>query len=141
MTTRRAFLQSLAATLPAAAQVQTLERRGPSQRVIILGSGLAGLCTAHELQRQGHTVTVLEAQPRPGGRVRTLRENFAPGLYGEASAEAIPAAHDLAQHYARTFGLTLPPTAMPNTRSFYHVGGKRTIADDKAVWPFALTAD
>jgi monoamine oxidase len=32
-------------------------------------------------------VIVLEAQMRPGGRVRTLRECFAAGLYGEAGAE------------------------------------------------------
>ena len=141
MATRRALLKYLAAAIPAAARVQTLERRGPALRVIVLGGGLAGLCTAYELRRQGHTATILEAQSRPGGRVRTFRENFAPGLYGEAGAEAIPASHDLTQHYARTLGLTLLPTAIPNTRSFYHVGGKRTIADDKAVWPFALTPD
>jgi monoamine oxidase len=83
MTTRREFLVYLAglAASPALAQVERLERRGPAQRVIVLGAGLAGMCAAYELQNQGHTVSVLEAQMRPGGRVRTLREPFAPGLY------------------------------------------------------------
>jgi hypothetical protein len=92
MNTRREFLAFLAAAAsPAAAQVQTLARRGPAQQVIVLGAGLAGLCSDYELQTQGHQVTVLEAQSRPGGRVRTLRENFAPGLYGERARRKNPA--------------------------------------------------
>src|SRR5215470_12524114 len=129
MMTRRQWLKSLALSAPLAAQVQTLERRGPVQRVIVVGGGLAGLCSAYELQMQGHQATVLEAQLRPGGRVRTLRECFAPGLYGEAGAEAIPSAHDLTQHYARTFGLKLLPNAVPGVRSFYHVRGRRITPD------------
>jgi monoamine oxidase len=89
MRTRREFLSWIAAA-PLAAQVERLERRGPAQRVIVLGAGLAGLCSAYELQDQGHQVTVLEAQLRPGGRVRTLREGFAPGLYAEASSFRMP---------------------------------------------------
>jgi monoamine oxidase len=141
MTTRREFLVYLAgiAASPALAQVERLERRGPPQRVIVIGAGLAGMCAAYELQSQGHTVSVLEAQRRPGGRVRTLREPFAPGLYVEAGAENIPGVHDLTQHYARTFGLKLVPNMVPGARSFYHVRGKRILPDDKAVWPFELT--
>jgi monoamine oxidase len=141
MTTRRELLVYLAgiAASPALAQVERLERRGPSQRVIVIGAGLAGMCAAYELQSQGHTVSVLEAQMRPGGRVRTLREPFAPGLYVEAGAENIPGVHDLTQHYARTLGLKLVPNMVPSTRSFYHVRGKRILPDDKSVWPLALT--
>src|SRR5258705_13489785 len=110
MTTRRQFLAWMAAA-PAAAQIERLERRGPAQRVLVLGAGLAGLCSAYELQNQGHTVSVLEAQMRPGGRVHTLREPFAPGLYTEAGAESIPGVHDITQHYARTLGLKLAPNS------------------------------
>lgn len=135
MNTRREFLGWMAAAAaPLAAQV---ERR----RVIVLGAGLAGLCSAYELQKLGHQVTVLEAQMRPGGRVLTLRECFAPGLYGEAGAEAIPQVHDLPQHYAGVFGLKLLPNAVPNTRSFYHVRGERIVPGDKTAWPFDLTND
>jgi monoamine oxidase len=136
MNTRREFLAGLAA-----AQLNRLERRGPAQRIIVLGAGLAGLCSAYELQNQGHEVTILEAQLRPGGRVRTLRENFAPGLYTEAGAEAIPQTHELTQHYARAFGLTLLPNSIPGMRSFYHVRGQRIVPDEKTVWPFDLTND
>ena len=128
-----------AAVVPAVPQVERLQRRGAAQRVIVLGAGLAGLSSAYELQNLGHTVSVLEAQMRPGGRVRTLRESFAPGLYTEAGAESIPGVHDLTQHYAREFGLTLVPTLVPGTRSFYHVRGQRIASGDTAVWPFDLT--
>ena len=103
------------------------------------GAGLAGLCAAYELQNLGRQVTVLEAQLRPGGRVRTLRESFAPGLYCEAGAEAIPSVHDLTLHYARAFNLNLLPNAVAGTRSFYHVRGHRIVPDDQTVWPFELT--
>ena len=141
MNTRREFLQLMAAVAiaPSFRQLERLERRGPPQRVLVLGGGLSGLCSAYELQNQGHTVTVLEAQMRPGGRVHTLREHFAPGLYTEAGAENIPGVHDLTQHYARTFGLKLVPNSVPGTRSFYHVRGKRVMNNDAAVWPFDLT--
>jgi len=49
--TRREFLTAMA--VAAAAPFPQLERftaRGPSQRIIVLGAGLAGLCAAYELQ-------------------------------------------------------------------------------------------
>jgi monoamine oxidase len=138
MTTRRQFLSWMAAA-PLAAQVERLGRQGPAQRIIVLGAGLAGLCSAFELQSQGHQVTVVEAQSRPGGRVRTLREPFAPGLYTEAGPESIPGSHELTQHYARLFDLKLLAAWPTEMRSIYHAAGRRIIPDANAVWPFELT--
>ena len=45
--------------------------RGKS--VIVIGAGLAGLCSAMRLARAGARVTILEASNRPGGRSLTLR--------------------------------------------------------------------
>ena len=39
--------------------------------VVIIGAGLAGLCCARELTRQGRNCLLLEASDRVGGRVRT----------------------------------------------------------------------
>src|SRR5688572_7441105 len=70
-----------------------LQRRSPPKKVIIMGAGLAGLSAAYELTQAGHDVTILEARTRPGGRVHTLRDPFADGLYAEAGATRIPNHH------------------------------------------------
>jgi phytoene desaturase len=41
---------------------------GPTDHVVIVGAGLAGLSAALHLLGSGRRVTVLEAQPHPGGR-------------------------------------------------------------------------
>ena len=137
--TRREFLAAAAAALAVPQQIERFTRGGPARRVIVIGGGLAGLCTAYELQALGHTVTVLEAQMRPGGRVRTLREPFAPGVHVEAGAEQIPGAHEITQHYARALGLTLLPNRTVGTRLLYYVRGQRVVNTAETVWPFALT--
>jgi monoamine oxidase len=58
------------------------------KKVVVIGAGLAGLAAAHELMQAGHEVTVLEARMWPGGRVYTIRDSFADGLYAEAGAVA-----------------------------------------------------
>jgi NADH-quinone oxidoreductase subunit F len=40
------------------------------QKVAIIGSGPAGLSAAHDLAKKGHSVTVFEALPLPGGMLR-----------------------------------------------------------------------
>jgi monoamine oxidase len=83
------------------------------RRVIVVGAGLAGLATAYELAQLGHEVTVLEAQERPGGRVRTLREPFADGLYAEAGAVSYGDAFRHVGRYVKTFGLAVASPAPP----------------------------
>jgi monoamine oxidase len=70
---------------------------------------MAGLVAGYELSKLGHDVTILEARQRPGGRVHTLREPFADGLYAEAGAARIPNNHDLTLKYVKEFALPLEP--------------------------------
>jgi len=77
------------------------------RRIIVVGAGLAGLVAAHELTNTGNDVVVLDGRLRAGGRVYTLRDPFADGLYAEAGAARIPQDHDLTRGYAAEFGLKL----------------------------------
>jgi monoamine oxidase len=60
-------------------------------RVIVAGAGLAGLTAARDLERAGAAVTVVDARPRVGGRVYTLRDGFEDGQHVEAGADLIEA--------------------------------------------------
>lgn len=40
------------------------------KRVLVVGAGPAGLSAAYQLRRAGHTVTVRDAAPKPGGMMR-----------------------------------------------------------------------
>jgi monoamine oxidase len=46
----------------------------PQPDVIVIGAGMAGVTAARALRREGLHVIVLEARPRIGGRVHTLRD-------------------------------------------------------------------
>ena len=60
--------------LAAPAQGQfDLSGRVSGVRVLVLGAGIAGLTVAYELGKAGYDCRVLEARPRPGGRVFTVR--------------------------------------------------------------------
>ncbi len=103
---------------------------GKPKKVIIVGAGLAGLSSAYELLRAGHDPLILEAQQRVGGRIYTLREPFARGLYGEAGAMRIPRAHALTMAYIKNFDLTTSDFVMGNPQAYVHVGGvKRRMAE------------
>ena len=112
---RRDFLKlgTLAAasfySTPLSSLGQEIARSGPAKRILVVGAGLAGLTAAYELTRAGHEVTVLEAQGRAGGRVRTLRDPLADGLYAELGAARIPDNHEWTLKYVKEFGLPLVP--------------------------------
>jgi monoamine oxidase len=108
-------------------------KNGKPKKVVIVGAGLAGLAAGHELLKAGHDVQIIEAQHRAGGRIYTLREPFAQGLYGEAGAMRIPRAHELTMAYIEKFGLQTRDFVMGNPQAYVHVGGvKRRMADAQA---------
>ena len=149
---RREFLKASALTTASVAVssinnfalgAPALRRRGNAKKIIIIGAGLAGLSAAYELTQASHDVSILEARSRPGGRVHTLRDPFAEGLYAEAGATRIPNHHHFTLKYVKLFGLPLELFEPGNLRSVYHVRGKRIEVTPGAriEWPYNLTAE
>src|SRR5262245_6975416 len=110
---RRAFIRDTACLATALTLWPDLvtgsDRSSKPKRVVVIGAGMAGLCAAYELMGLGHDVLVFEAQSRPGGRVRTIRDGFADGLHAEAGASRLPNTHVLTMRYAKQFELPLVP--------------------------------
>jgi monoamine oxidase len=109
--TRRRFLKRVAAAgsvslayeamtglglLAAPSQVPfNLSGRVSGVRVVILGAGLAGMTVAYELGKVGFDCRILEARPRPGGRVFTVRR----GTISEEDGPSQTAAFDQGQYF------------------------------------------
>jgi monoamine oxidase len=94
-------------------------------RIVIVGAGMAGLVAASELARAGHEPLILEAQQRVGGRILTLREPFAPGLWAEAGAMRLPESHQLTMALIERFGLSTEPFTMDNDATYCFFAGSR----------------
>jgi monoamine oxidase len=111
---------------------------GAPKKVVIVGAGVAGLSAGYELWRAGHLPVILEAQQRVGGRVYTLRQPFADGLYAEVGAMRIPRAHKLTMQYIEKFGLATNDFTMDNPNAFYYICGRKVRASDAARDPGLL---
>ena len=133
--------------LPSHKDIAAIAREGLApaasarHRVIIVGAGIAGLAAAYELMRAGHDPIVLEARPRVGGRIHTLREPFSHGLYAEVGAMRIPKTHDLTIAYCERFGLKLMPFTMGNPNAYVYFQGRRMRMRDVDANPALLTFD
>jgi monoamine oxidase len=94
-------------------------------RVLIVGSGIAGLGCAYRLWRTyGIRAHVYEWADRPGGRIQTLRHHFDDGQLVEEHGEFINPEHTATLGLAAHFGLRLdnadryPPGPDPDQETF-----------------------
>ena len=78
-------------------------------KTLVIGAGLSGLVSARRLQEAGHEVTILEARPRVGGRVLTLRDPFAKGQYADVGAMILYEGQNAILDLCREFGIDLTP--------------------------------
>lgn len=87
---------------PAAAG--TTPGKGGEPDVIILGAGISGLHAAWLLEEQGHTIRILEARGRVGGRIMTLMDQ--PG-YPEMGFNSMAAGYGRGLDAATRAGVTM----------------------------------
>jgi monoamine oxidase len=116
----------------AMAQPPALQGGGKGKKVVILGTGVAGLTSAYELSNAGYEVTVLEARDRIGGRSWTARKgtklheiggeeetcDFDEGYYINPGPWRIPYFHKGYLHYAKKFGVPVELFNNDNDQSF-----------------------
>lgn len=143
---RRQFLTLSALSLSAASHAQTprAPQGSPSAApVVIIGAGLAGLRAAEVIRAAGVPLLILEASPRAGGPVRTVRAAFDDGLRGELGALRIAGAHDAVRRSVRAHGLALVPFESAQGAAVSVLGGQRaTSADDaRRTWALDLKPD
>ena len=146
MLNRRTFIRRAvagAAGVAAGAPYLQAQVSSRAQKILVIGAGMAGLSAAFELVAQGHDVTVLEARARPGGRVFTMRETFADGLYADAGAMQVYDSHRRAQKYIAQFSLELDPIRSAAPGSLIYLMNRRieTAPNKPIAWPFPLNAD
>ena len=110
------------------------------KKVVVVGAGLAGLAAAWQLRKDGHDVTILEARNRPGGRVSTISEPFAEGLYAEEGAAAYSESYTEAVKLIKEFQLETIPYTWPEEEIIYHLNGERITAKagEQVDWPYEL---
>jgi monoamine oxidase len=94
------------------------------KQILIIGAGIAGLVAGDLLKRAGHTVTLLEAQHRVGGRIYTARDGLTAGLHGELGASHFPSSHALTIACLDRFGLETQPLQLSDRPTFIHLQGK-----------------
>src|SRR5438309_10852518 len=95
------------AVLDRAANATAAAARGrrPSRRadVVVVGGGLAGLSAASDLVHAGHSVVVLEARDRVGGR--TLNQPVGRGEVVEIGGQWVGPGQDRILARAKSFGI------------------------------------
>ena len=122
-----------------------LPGNGKGKHILILGAGLAGLCSAYELQKLGYTCTILEARERSGGRCWSIRKGssnketglpltsagFDEGLYFNAGPSRIPHHHQLTMHYCKLLKIPLQVYNNVNESAYYFSEGKGNLSNKK----------
>ena len=118
------MMQSLGLLPPPASHASVLQlppNSGKGKRVVILGSGIAGMVAGWELRKAGYECQILEARRRSGGRNWTIRNGttveltdgttqtcqFAGGHYFNAGPARLPAHHLTILGYCHEFGVPL----------------------------------
>jgi len=115
-----------AAAAPALVAFGTSKARA-SERVVIVGAGIAGLVTALRLQDAGIASTIYESSSRVGGRMHSERGYWNEGQHTEWCGAMVDSLHANIRGLARRFGLGLLDTHAawpPGARDTCYLNGR-----------------
>jgi monoamine oxidase len=121
------FARAEAAEEPEEAASLTTGSSAPKKAdVAIVGAGLAGLSAARAIAAAGHSVVVLEARERVGGR--TWNRPITGGAYIDAGAEFVGPTQDRIKALAQAVGVTTFPTYNTGNNVYWKDGKRETYA-------------
>lgn len=110
-----AMLGGLSLSPPAARRLPQPTALKTSDRVLIVGAGIAGLTAAYRLQQAGLPVDVVEASSRVGGRLRSVSQTSGQGGLVELGGEFIDSRHTQVRSLAAELGLELADLRLADT--------------------------
>jgi monoamine oxidase len=124
-------------TTPAATPVEVVVLE--SVDVLVIGAGVAGLACARRLRDDGLGVVVLEARPRIGGRIRTLR--LADGGVVELGAQVVHGRRGGTWDVLRAAGLAAAPLPRSAELQLAAAGGSISLGvlGDAPLAPWQVT--
>src|SRR4051794_33052850 len=127
--TAGALAGALAGAAPAeAAKKKKKRKKKPASTrradVVVVGAGLGGLTAARQVVKAGHSVIVLEARNRVGGRIRN--QSIGGGEIVENGATFAGPTQDHILALAKDVGVTTFPTYDQGQNIFYANGRKST---------------